>query len=70
MSGSLFDSCLLGNIMPSVPRLGFNPYDVWGEALHGVMGRTFISGRRNTSFPNNVAAKPSLPCFDELFAPL
>ncbi|OFY65834.1 MAG: glycoside hydrolase [Bacteroidetes bacterium RBG_13_42_15] len=46
---------LLGNTMPAVPRLGINPYDVWGEALHGVMGRTFISGRTATSFPNSVA---------------
>jgi len=46
---------LLGNTMPAVPRLGINPYDVWGEALHGVLGRTFISGRTATSFPNSVA---------------
>jgi len=46
---------LIGNTMPAVPRLGINPYDVWGEALHGVMGRTFISGRTATSFPNSVA---------------
>ena len=46
---------LLGNTMPAIPRLGINPYDVWGEALHGVMGRTFISGRTATSFPNSVA---------------
>jgi beta-glucosidase len=46
---------LLGNTMPAVPRLGINPYDVWGEALHGVMGRTFIGGRTATSFPNSVA---------------
>ncbi len=46
---------LLGNTMPAVPRLGINPYDVWGEALHGVMGRTFIAGRTATSFPNSVA---------------
>ena len=46
---------LLGNTMPAVPRLGINPYDVWGEALHGVLGRTFISGKTATSFPNSVA---------------
>ncbi|MBG0857909.1 MAG: glycoside hydrolase family 3 C-terminal domain-containing protein [Bacteroidales bacterium] len=46
---------LLGNTMPAVPRLGINAYDVWGEALHGVLGRTFISGRTATSFPNSVA---------------
>lgn len=45
----------LGNTMPAIPRLGINAYDVWGEALHGVMGRTFISGRTATSFPNSVA---------------
>jgi beta-glucosidase-like glycosyl hydrolase len=46
---------LLGNTMPPVPRLGVNAYDVWGEALHGVLGRTFISGKTATSFPNSVA---------------
>jgi beta-glucosidase-like glycosyl hydrolase len=45
----------LGNTMPPIPRLGVNAYDVWGEALHGVMGRTFISGKTATSFPNSVA---------------
>ena len=29
----------LGNTMPPIPRLGINHYDVWGEALHGIMGR-------------------------------
>ncbi|MGB8492390.1 MAG: glycoside hydrolase family 3 N-terminal domain-containing protein, partial [Bacteroidales bacterium] len=46
---------LLGNTMPPVPRLGVNAYDIWGEALHGVLGRTFISGKTATSFPNSVA---------------
>ena len=46
----------LGNTMPPIPRLGINAYDVWGEALHGIMGRTFISGKTATSFPNSVAA--------------
>jgi beta-glucosidase-like glycosyl hydrolase len=41
--------------MAAVPRLGVNAYDVWGEALHGVLGRTFISGKTATSFPNSVA---------------
>ncbi len=45
----------LGNTMAPIPRLGVNAYDVWGEALHGIMGRTFISGRTATSFPNSVA---------------
>ena len=48
---------LLGNNMPAVPRLGINAFNVWNEALHGVMNRY----RRNpddaspTSFPNSVA---------------
>ena len=45
----------LGNTMPPIPRLGVNAYDVWGEALHGILGRTFISGKTATSFPNSVA---------------
>ncbi len=28
----------LGNTMSPIPRLGVNKYDVWGEALHGIMG--------------------------------
>ncbi len=49
----------LGNTMPPIPRLGVNAYDVWGEALHGVVGRTFISGKKATSFPNSVAVGAS-----------
>jgi beta-glucosidase len=45
----------LGNTMPPIPRLGVNYYDVWGEALHGVMGRNLNSGMTATSFPNSVA---------------
>jgi beta-glucosidase len=45
----------LGNTMPPVPRLGINKYDVWGEALHGIMGRNNNSGMTATSFPNSVA---------------
>ncbi|HLP14645.1 MAG TPA: glycoside hydrolase family 3 N-terminal domain-containing protein, partial [Bacteroidota bacterium] len=45
----------LGNTMPPIPRLGINKYDVWGEALHGVMGRNNNSGMTATSFPNSVA---------------
>jgi len=45
----------LGNTMPPIPRLGVNKYDVWGEALHGVMGRNNNSGKTATSFPNSVA---------------
>ncbi len=45
----------LGNTMPPIPRLGIKKYDVWGEALHGVMGRNNNSGMTATSFPNSVA---------------
>jgi len=45
----------LGNTMPAIPRLGVNKYDVWGEALHGVMGRNNNAGMTATSFPNSVA---------------
>ena len=45
----------LGNTMPPIPRLGVNKYDVWGEALHGIMGRNNNSGMTATSFPNSVA---------------
>ncbi|MGW8317545.1 MAG: hypothetical protein ACWGNV_18250 [Bacteroidales bacterium] len=29
---------LIGNSMAPVPRLGINIYNVWGEALHGLVG--------------------------------
>ena len=45
----------LGNTMPPIPRLEINKYDVWGEALHGIMGRNNNSGMTATSFPNSVA---------------
>jgi beta-glucosidase-like glycosyl hydrolase len=45
----------LGNTMPPIPRLEINKYDVWGEALHGVLGRNNNSGMTATSFPNSVA---------------
>ncbi len=45
----------LGNTMPPIPRLGVRHYDVWGEALHGVVGRNNNSGMTATSFPNSVA---------------
>ncbi|HVO75383.1 MAG TPA: glycoside hydrolase family 3 C-terminal domain-containing protein [Ignavibacteriaceae bacterium] len=45
----------LGNTMPPIPRLGVNHYDVWGEALHGVLGRNNNAGMTATSFPNSVA---------------
>ncbi|GAB4234653.1 MAG: hypothetical protein Kow00109_07710 [Acidobacteriota bacterium] len=48
----------LGNSMAAIPRLGVNAYNVWGEALHGVLS-FFITGRQapqpTTSFPNSVA---------------
>lgn len=46
---------LLGNTMSPVPRLGINKYDVWGEALHGVVGRNDNAGMTATSFPNSIA---------------
>jgi beta-glucosidase-like glycosyl hydrolase len=49
----------LGNTMPPIPRLGINKYDVWGEALHGIMGRNNNSGMTATSFPNSVAVGSS-----------
>lgn len=45
----------LGNTMPPIPRLGVNHYDVWGEALHGIMGRNNNTSITATSFPNSVA---------------
>lgn len=45
----------LGNTMPPIPRLSIKKYDVWGEALHGVVGRNDNSGMTATSFPNSVA---------------
>ena len=49
----------LGNTMPPIPRLGINYYDVWGEALHGVLGRNNNAGMTATSFPNSVAVGSS-----------
>ncbi len=48
---------LLGNSMAAVPRLDINSFNVWSEALHGVMGG-FGAGPgagSPTSFPNSVA---------------
>ncbi len=45
----------LGNVMPAIPRLGVNAYNVWGEALHGVVGMFINSTDPTTSFPNSVA---------------
>jgi len=48
---------LLGNNMAPIPRLGIKSYNVWSEALHGVLG--FASPEVGlpgpTSFPNSVA---------------
>jgi beta-glucosidase len=48
---------LLGNSMAAVPRLGIKGYNVWSEALHGVLSganpSVGLSGP--TSFPNSVA---------------
>ncbi|MBN2698987.1 MAG: glycoside hydrolase family 3 C-terminal domain-containing protein [Bacteroidales bacterium] len=49
----------IGNTMPSIPRLGVGAYNVWGEALHGIMGRNNNSGMTATSFPNSVAVGSS-----------
>ena len=49
----------LGNTMPPIPRLGVHGYDIWGEALHGVVGRNNNSGMTATSFPNSVAVGAS-----------
>ncbi|MFZ0428481.1 MAG: Ig-like domain-containing protein [Acidobacteriota bacterium] len=49
----------LGNTMPAVPRLGVNAYNVWGEALHGVVTFFDPSGSGATSFPNSVAVGAS-----------
>ncbi len=48
---------LLGNNMASVPRLGINAFNVWSEALHGVLGgfRMGANTGSPTSFPNSVA---------------
>ncbi|MBN1781662.1 glycoside hydrolase family 3 C-terminal domain-containing protein [bacterium] len=48
---------LLGNGMPAVPRLGIHAFNVWNEALHGVMGgfRMSPDAASPTSFPNSVA---------------
>ena len=48
---------LLGNSMASIPRLGINAFNVWGEALHGILGGFRMGGSTGspTSFPNSVA---------------
>ncbi|MGB8491773.1 MAG: glycoside hydrolase family 3 C-terminal domain-containing protein, partial [Bacteroidales bacterium] len=48
---------LLGNNMAAVPRLGINAFNLWSEALHGVMGgfNPAAGAGSPTSFPNSVA---------------
>ena len=48
---------LLGNNMAPVPRLGVKQYNVWSEALHGVLtGANPAVGQQGpTSYPNSVA---------------
>jgi beta-glucosidase len=46
---------LLGNSMTAVPRLGVNAFNVWSEALHGVLAMFNPNAGAATSFPNSVA---------------
>lgn len=48
---------LLGNNMAPVPRLGIQSYNVWSEALHGVLtfANPSVGLEGPTSFPNSVA---------------
>ena len=48
---------LLGNNMAAVPRLGVKGYNVWSEALHGVLtgANPSVGLQGPTSFPNSVA---------------
>ncbi len=48
---------LLGNNMAAIPRLGIKAYNVWSEALHGVLGfaNPDMGLAGPTSFPNSVA---------------
>ncbi|MCQ2064746.1 MAG: glycoside hydrolase family 3 C-terminal domain-containing protein [Bacteroidaceae bacterium] len=52
---------LLGNNMAAVPRLGIRQYNVWSEALHGVLsGANAGAGLQGpTSFPGSVATGSS-----------
>ena len=45
----------LGNTMPAIPRLGINSYNVWGEALHGVVGMFNPNAGTATSFPGSAS---------------
>ena len=48
---------LLGNNMAAIPRLGIKNYNVWSEALHGVLSgaNPSVGILGPTSFPNSVA---------------
>jgi len=48
---------LLGNNMAAVPRLGVKNYNVWSEALHGILSgaNPSVGILGPTSFPNSVA---------------
>ena len=48
---------LLGNNMAAVPRLGLKNYNVWSEALHGVLSgaNPSVGILGPSSFPNSVA---------------
>jgi beta-glucosidase len=48
---------LLGNSMAAIPRLGIRSYNVWSEALHGILGgaNQSVGIEGPTSFPNSVA---------------
>ncbi|MCQ2182727.1 MAG: glycoside hydrolase family 3 C-terminal domain-containing protein [Bacteroidales bacterium] len=48
---------LLGNNMAAVPRLGIKSYNVWSEALHGILSgaNPTVGLLGPTSFPNSVA---------------
>lgn len=52
---------LLGNNMAAVPRLGIKNYNVWSEALHGVLSgaNASVGLQGPTSFPGSVATGSS-----------
>ena len=52
---------LLGNSMAAIPRLGVKAYNVWSEALHGVLSgaNPSVGIQGPTSFPNSVATGSS-----------
>ncbi len=52
---------LLGNNMAAVPRLGIRNYNVWSEALHGVLSgaNASVGLQGPTSFPGSVATGSS-----------